>query len=139
MSHLTRFTLGLGLAMVVVSATPAAAQDSARRAPTPSAERWQLTVDSAQYIWDVRLVDVHPYWTVYEWPSHVVVNKPPAKTADRLGQAHKWFIFEPLDGVALAPVPDMDEFVAWQWMTPAELTEQVVEFRRPGYEQVLLA
>jgi len=107
---------------------------------TPKHAAWrELAEETGLGPADVRLVDVHPYWTVYEWPSHVVVNKPPAKTADRLGQAHKWFIFEPLDGVVLAPVPDMDEFVAWQWMTPAELTEQVVEFRRPGYEQVLLA
>jgi len=84
----------------------------------------------------VRLVDEHPYWTVYEWPSEVAVNKPPAKVADRLGQAHKWYFFEPLED-DVHPVPDGVEFVAWKWMKPADLIDQVVYFRRPGYEQVL--
>lgn len=85
---------------------------------------------------EVRLVDEHPYWTVYEWPPEVVANKPPSKTADRLGQVHKWFFFEPVDG-DVDPQPDGVEFVAWKWMHPADLIAQVVEFRRHGYEQVL--
>ena len=85
---------------------------------------------------DVRLVDEHPTWTAYEWPPEVAVTKPPSKTADRLGQAHKWFFFEPLaDDVV--PQPDGIEFVAWKWMAPADLIAQVVGFRRTGYEQVL--
>lgn len=84
----------------------------------------------------VRLVEEHPHWTVYEWPADIVANKPVNKTIDRLGQAHKWFFFEPLDG-DLRPEPDGVEFVAWRWIEPAALIAEVVGFRRPGYEQVL--
>lgn len=84
----------------------------------------------------VRLVDEYPYWTIYEWPAEIAARKPAGKAADRLGQAHKWFFFEPLaDDVE--PVPDGIEFGDWAWMDPADLVERVVGFRRPGYEQVL--
>ena len=84
----------------------------------------------------VRLIDEHPHWTVYEWPPEVAAQKRPTKVAGRLGQAHKWFVFEALHD-DVAPVPDGDEFVAWKWTTPPDLIAEVAEFRRPGYEQVL--
>ena len=104
---------------------------------TPTHAAWrELAEETGLGPADVRLVEEHPLWTVYEWPPEVAAMKPASKTADRLGQAHKWFIFEPL-GDDLRPQPDGVEFVAWQWMTPAELIAQVVAFRRHGYEQVL--
>lgn len=85
---------------------------------------------------EVRLVEEHPDWTVYEWPPEVVQRKAPEKTAGRLGQAHKWFFFEPV-GDDVEPTPDGVEFVAWRWMKPSELIDEVVAFRRPGYLHVL--
>lgn len=86
----------------------------------------------------VRLVDEYPHWTVYEWPAEVAEKKAPHRVSDRLGQAHKWFIFEPLDEqVDLEPRPDGVEFGAWKWVKPADLIDEVVEFRRHGYEEVL--
>lgn len=85
---------------------------------------------------DVRLVEEYPHWTVYEWPDEVARHKPLSKSADRLGQAHRWFIFEPVRA-DLVPQPDGVEFVAWRWTSPTELIDEVVEFRRPGYAQVL--
>lgn len=106
---------------------------------TPKHAAWrELAEETGLGPAHVRMIDVYPHWTVYEWPSYVAVKKPPAKTADRLGQAHKWFFFEPLDEEHLEPVPDMHEFVDWKWMQPEELIDQVVEFRRHCYEQVLL-
>jgi len=78
----------------------------------------------------VALVGEHPEWTLYEWPRDVVGN------GARLGQAHRWFFFEPLDG-DVEPRPDGREFSAWRWVQPGWLINQVVPFRRPGYSQVL--
>lgn len=77
----------------------------------------------------VALVEEHPDWTVYLWPQ-------PMRRGERLGQAHRWFFFEPIVD-ELIPVPDGKEFGAWAWMTPGELIERVVEFRKGPYRQVL--
>ena len=82
---------------------------------------------------DVALVGEHPEWTVYEWPPDVVGN------GARLGQAHRWFFFQPLDDDALVPTPDGHEFRDWRWATADWLVEQVVPFRRTGYRRVLQA
>lgn len=78
----------------------------------------------------VELVDEYPEWTVYEWPSG-------ARKNGRLGQAQRWFTFRVKDD-DVEPEPDGIEFVDWKWTTPQWLVEQVVEFRRPSYERVLL-
>jgi putative (di)nucleoside polyphosphate hydrolase len=78
----------------------------------------------------VRLVDEHVDWTVYEWPADL-------RNTHRIGQAHRWFFFEPIDD-EIEPQPDGTEFARWQWMTPAELVERVVEFRKRPYQAVLL-
>lgn len=84
----------------------------------------------------VRLVGEHPFWTVYEWPEDVRLRlDAPGKTG-RIGQAHRWFFFEPLAD-ELEPVPDGHEFIGWKWVDPGDLLSQVVEFRRHGYQQVL--
>jgi putative (di)nucleoside polyphosphate hydrolase len=104
---------------------------------TPEQAAWrELAEETGLGHEQVRLVGEHPHWTIYEWPDEVRAGKARDKVLDRLGQAHRWFFFEPLDG-ELEPVPDGDEFVAWRWMDPSDLLAEVVEFRRPGYQQVL--
>lgn len=78
---------------------------------------------------EVRLVDEYDGYTVYAWPTEMRRN-------GRLGQVHRWFFFEPLSE-CIVPRPDGHEFVAWKWMTPESLVDQVVEFRRIPYRQVL--
>ena len=80
----------------------------------------------------VVLIDEFPEWTVYEWPEGL---RPAGK---RLGQAHRWFAFEARHE-AVRPRPDGEEFVAWRWVEPRWLIDQIVEFRRPVYERVLSA
>ena len=79
---------------------------------------------------DVDLVEEYPDWTVYEWPPGVKKNR------HRLGQAQRWFIFEAKSD-DIQPTPDGVEFMAWQWVTPAWLIDQVVEFRQRSYQRVL--
>jgi putative (di)nucleoside polyphosphate hydrolase len=78
---------------------------------------------------EVRMTGEFPHWTVYEWPSSAQID-------NRLGQAHRWFFFEPLDE-AIEPVPDGREFCAWRWMTAEQLIEGVVDMRKRPYRQVL--
>jgi len=77
----------------------------------------------------VQLVDEYDGWTAYVWPE-------PMRRGDRLGQAHRWFFFEPIVDQIL-PVPDGKEFRDWRWMPSDELIGRVVEFRRQPYRQVL--
>ena len=76
----------------------------------------------------VRHVDELERWTVQAWPAHLRRGK-------RLGQVHKWFVFDAPDDVA--PVPDGHEFVDWRWVEPWWLVDHVVDFKRPSYEQSL--
>jgi len=78
---------------------------------------------------EVRLVEQPPHWTIYEWPADM-------RTSDRIGQAHRWFFFEPLDN-DVTPQPDGSEFTDWRWMSAPDLIDCVVEFRRGPYAQVL--
>lgn len=78
---------------------------------------------------DVRLVDEYDGYTVYAWPTNVRRN-------GRIGQVHRWFFFEPIRD-PISPTPDGDEFSDWTWMEPERLIDQVVEFRKAPYRQVL--
>jgi putative (di)nucleoside polyphosphate hydrolase len=77
----------------------------------------------------VALVGEYDGWTAYMWPE-------PMRRGERLGQAHRWFFFEPIVE-PIVPVPDGTEFSDWTWMEPSRLVECVVDFRKPPYRQVL--
>lgn len=81
---------------------------------------------------DVELIDEFPDWTAYEWPSDFA-----KKRKGRLGQCQRWFTFRVRDD-STEPTPDDVEFVAWRWVEPIWLVENVVEFRRSSYARVLL-
>jgi putative (di)nucleoside polyphosphate hydrolase len=75
-----------------------------------------------------------PEWVAYEWPADV--QREHGRDGKRRGQVHKWFLFDALDA-AVAPTPDGSEFVAWRWVEPAWLIDNVVEMRRAAYQRVL--
>jgi putative (di)nucleoside polyphosphate hydrolase len=74
----------------------------------------------------VRLVDASPGWIAqaYDAPSD-----------GRLGQVHRWFVFEVVDE-DVTPTVDQHEFGDWRWMVFDTLVEEVVAFRRPAYRQL---
>ncbi len=79
---------------------------------------------------DVDLVGEHPEWTVYEWPEHL------RRKGKRLGQVQRWYTFRVRDD-QVVPRPDGVEFVAWRWVEPTWLVQQVVDFRQAVYARVL--
>ncbi len=78
----------------------------------------------------VDLVDEFPEWTAYEWPTGVRKN-------GRMGQVQRWFTFR-VKKDDVEPEPDGVEFSDWKWAKKDWLVDQVVEFRRPTYQRVLL-
>ncbi len=97
---------------------------------TPTQAAWrELQEETGLDAEQVALVDEYEGWTAYLWPSEM-------QRGERLGQAHRWFFFEPLVE-PLEPKPDGSEFQNWKWMKPDQLIELVVEFRRQPYRQVL--
>lgn len=83
---------------------------------------------------DVVARDEFPEWVAYEWPEEV--RRLHGRDGRRRGQVQKWFIFDALDA-DITPTPDGSEFVAWRWVDPSWMIENVADFRRPAYERVL--
>lgn len=97
---------------------------------TPEQAAWrELAEETGLGPEQVRLLGTHPRWTVYELPN-------PARVDGRLGQVHRWYLFEVIDD-DVVPTPDGREFVDWRWMSAGDLIDTVVGFRRPAYEEVL--
>jgi putative (di)nucleoside polyphosphate hydrolase len=81
---------------------------------------------------DVDLIEEFDEWTVYQWPDHVRGRR------QRFGQAQRWFRFRVRDD-GVQPRPDGVEFVDWKWVDASWLVDQVVDFRKPAYQRVLLS
>lgn len=84
----------------------------------------------------VRMVDELTDWIAYEWPEHIRRDDPVR------GQVQRWFLFGVVrddhdDGHAhhVTPRPDGHEFVAWKWITPHDLVDRVIDWRRPAYQR----
>ena len=79
----------------------------------------------------VALRSMSDEWTIYEFPDgHRRLKR-------HLGQVHRWFHFVVLSD-EVEPKVDGVEFADWAWMSRSELVTNVVEFRKPSYEAMLL-
>ncbi|OUS04292.1 RNA pyrophosphohydrolase [Rhodobacterales bacterium 52_120_T64] len=74
-------------------------------------------------------------WITYDFP--VELAKKLWKGGYR-GQKQRWFLmrFTGLDG-QINITTDEPEFSEWRWMSPDELLDNIVPFKRSVYEQVL--
>jgi len=96
--------------------------------------REETGVTSAEILAEV------PHWLTYDFPPAVKEKLDHLWGRDWKGQAQKWFLLKFTgdekeinlagDGTEAA------EFSEWKWMPPEQVMEQVVDFKRPVYEQV---
>lgn len=96
--------------------------------------REETGVTSAEILAEV------PHWLTYDFPPAVKEKLDRLWGRDWKGQAQKWFLLKFTgdekeinlagDGTEAA------EFSEWKWMPPEQVMEQVVDFKRPVYEQV---
>lgn len=106
---------------------------------TPEAAAWrELTEETGLDATTVKLVAENSDWISYEWPPSVIATRKPGR--QHMGQTQKWFLFgvrDDHDGHAhhLRPEPDGREFSAWCWMSPHDVIDGVIEWRRPAYQR----
>jgi len=98
---------------------------------TPVAAAWrELEEETGLTSAEVQLSAYSDGWTLYELPRGHGLGR-------HIGQAHRWFRFV-VTHDSVQPIVDGNEFVNWSWMRPSDLVDVVAEFRRAGYEAMLL-
>ncbi|OVA07136.1 NUDIX hydrolase domain [Macleaya cordata] len=97
--------------------------------------REETGVTSAEIVAEV------PYWLTYDFPPEVRVKLNKQWGSDWKGQAQKWFLlrFTGKDEEInlLGDGTEKAEFGEWSWMTPQQVIELAVDFKKPVYEEVL--
>ncbi|CAL5029163.1 unnamed protein product [Urochloa decumbens] len=82
-----------------------------------------------------------PNWLTYDFPPDVRTKLNARWGTDWKGQAQKWFLFRFTgndDEINLnGDGSEKPEFGEWTWMTPQEVIEKAVEFKKPVYEEAL--
>ncbi|PAN40837.1 hypothetical protein PAHAL_7G345000 [Panicum hallii] len=82
-----------------------------------------------------------PNWLTYDFPPDVREKLNARWGTDWKGQAQKWFLFRFTgndDEINLSgDGSEKPEFAEWTWMTPQEVIEKAVEFKKPVYEETL--
>ena len=81
------------------------------------------------------ILSVHPEWLNYDIPLPL---------ADRLwggsyrGQSQKWLALRYTgQDIDINIATEEPEFFSWQWMSPADLIQLAVPFKRPVYEDIM--
>eukprot|EP00268_Persea_americana_P014793 TRINITY_DN16648_c0_g1_i3.p1 TRINITY_DN16648_c0_g1~~TRINITY_DN16648_c0_g1_i3.p1 ORF type:complete len:260 (+),score=41.21 TRINITY_DN16648_c0_g1_i3:84-782(+) len=92
-------------------------------------------ITSAQVVAEV------PYWLTYDFPPHVREKLNKEWGSNWKGQAQKWFLLRFTGNEEevnlLGDGTERAEFADWSWMTPQEVLERAVSFKKPVYEEVL--
>ncbi|KAF8397967.1 hypothetical protein HHK36_016893 [Tetracentron sinense] len=84
-----------------------------------------------------------PYWLTYDFPPKVREKLNSQWGSDWKGQAQKWFLLrftgkeEEIN--LLGDGTEKAEFGEWSWMSPDQVVELAVDFKKPVYEEVLKA
>ena len=80
-----------------------------------------------------------PGWHNYDLPEHLIGHSWKGKYR---GQTQKWFAMRFLGDdseINLAPPGHKQEFDQWRWAPIDEITDLIVPFKKPVYEQVVKA
>ena len=80
-----------------------------------------------------------PGWYNYDLPEHLIGHSWKGKYR---GQTQKWFAMRFLGDdseINLAPPGHKQEFDQWRWAPIDEITDLIVPFKKPVYEQVVKA
>ncbi|CAL5363480.1 unnamed protein product [Camellia sinensis] len=84
-----------------------------------------------------------PYWLTYDFPPKVREKLNRQWGSDWKGQAQKWFLFKFTgkdDEInLLGDGTEKAEFGAWSWMSPEQVVDHAVDFKKPVYREVLTA
>ena len=121
----------------------------------PDEKRWQMPqggIDKGEKplaaakreLWEetgitsARLLAQSDEWLTYDLPDQLIGVALKGKFC---GQRQKWFAFgfegdDSEINIANPPNGAPVEFDQWQWVSMAEVTARIVEFKRPVYEQV---
>ncbi|XP_008809233.3 nudix hydrolase 26, chloroplastic-like isoform X1 [Phoenix dactylifera] len=97
--------------------------------------REETGVTSAEILAEV------PYWLTYDFPPEVREKLNKQWGTDWKGQAQKWFLLRftgKEEEINLSgDGSEKPEFAEWSWMTPQQVIELAVDFKKPIYEDVL--
>jgi len=97
------------------------------------AEEIGLTQDHAT------LMGEHEGWLLYETPDHLREKLQRMWGKPYIGQKQKWYLlrFTGEDADVNLAAHDPIEFETWKWMTPLELLETVVPFKKDTYTRLI--
>ncbi|KAK3407952.1 hypothetical protein EUGRSUZ_J00282 [Eucalyptus grandis] len=97
--------------------------------------REETGVSSAEILAEV------PYWLTYDFPPDVREKLKIQWGSDWKGQAQKWFLmkFTGKDEEInlLGDSTEKPEFGEWSWISPDQIIELAVDFKKPVYKEVL--
>nr|XP_042955305.1 nudix hydrolase 26, chloroplastic [Carya illinoinensis]KAG2672448.1 hypothetical protein I3760_13G042100 [Carya illinoinensis]KAG6630770.1 hypothetical protein CIPAW_13G043300 [Carya illinoinensis]KAG6680445.1 hypothetical protein I3842_13G043200 [Carya illinoinensis] len=84
-----------------------------------------------------------PYWLTYDFPPEVREKLKQQWGSDWKGQAQKWFLLK-FNGKdeeinLLGDGTEKAEFGEWSWMSPEQIVELAVDFKKPVYKEVMTA
>ncbi|KAH6762626.1 nudix hydrolase-like protein 26 [Perilla frutescens var. hirtella] len=82
-----------------------------------------------------------PNWLTYDFPPGVRAKLKQQWGSDWKGQAQKWFLlkFTGKDEEVnlLGDGTEKAEFGQWSWISPQEIVDRAVDFKKPVYEEVI--
>uniref|UniRef100_A0A7N0TRH1 Nudix hydrolase domain-containing protein n=1 Tax=Kalanchoe fedtschenkoi TaxID=63787 RepID=A0A7N0TRH1_KALFE len=94
-------------------------------------------------VYNVEVIAEVPYWLTYNFPPDVRKKLNRRWRSDWKGQAQKWFLLRftgKEDEInLLGDGTEKAEFRAWSWMSPEQVVELAVDFKKPVYKEVLSA
>uniref|UniRef100_A0A164ZDN2 Nudix hydrolase domain-containing protein n=1 Tax=Daucus carota subsp. sativus TaxID=79200 RepID=A0A164ZDN2_DAUCS len=97
--------------------------------------REETGVTSAEIIAEV------PHWLTYDFPPDVREKLNRQWGSDWKGQAQKWFLFRFTGKDAeinlLGDGTEKPEFGEWSWLSPEQVLDRAVEFKKSVYKEVL--